>query len=127
MNCPKCSGEMEIVDFLGIEIDKCKDCGGIWVESTEEKFMLKTKGSEAIDDGNAMIGKEMNKIENVNCPVCGVMMTRMVDAFQSHIWYEKCVYHGVYFDAGEFKDLKQNNVSDGVKDFFAKIKGGRKI
>ena len=48
-------------------------------------------------------------------------MIRMVDPKQSHIWFECCkVCGGAYFDAGEFKDLKQESISDFFRSFFTK-------
>ena len=126
MNCPKCNVKMEKVNFETVEIDKCTECKGIWFDLLEVEELLKIKGSEKIDDGNIKKGKEMNKIEDINCPKCGNKMTKMVDRDQPHIWFEKCVNHGLYFDAGEFKDLKEKNISDIFKSLIVSIKGGRK-
>lgn len=35
MKCPKCSGAMEIVRYQDIEIDRCKNCKGIWFNMLE--------------------------------------------------------------------------------------------
>lgn len=127
MNCPKCEGNMEKVNYEGIIVDKCLNCKGIWFDSGEEQKLLNLKKSEKIDDGDRSLGIDMNKVDSIKCPICGNKMTKMVDVNQSHIWYEKCINHGCFFDAGEFKDLKENNISDGVKTFFTKLKGGRGI
>lgn len=127
MNCPKCESVMEKVNFEGVEVDKCTKCKGIWFDAGEEKKLLNMKNSELIDDGDKKSGEELNKIGRINCPICGSKMTKMVDVVQTHIWYEKCVNHGSFFDAGEFKDLKESNLSDGMKTFFVKLKGGREI
>jgi Zn-finger nucleic acid-binding protein len=44
----------------------------------------------------------------------------MVDLKQPHIRYEKCPScYGIWFDAGEFKDYKEENLSDIFKDIFS--------
>ncbi|MFC2171673.1 zf-TFIIB domain-containing protein [Acidobacteriota bacterium] len=41
MKCPKCAGQLEIIRFEGIEIDKCADCQGIWLDSGELNDLLR--------------------------------------------------------------------------------------
>jgi uncharacterized protein len=35
MRCPKCGGALEAADFQGVEIDRCKACGGVWLDAGE--------------------------------------------------------------------------------------------
>jgi Zn-finger nucleic acid-binding protein len=50
-------------------------------------------------------------------------MDQTHDRTQKHIWFESCVQcEGMYFDAGEFSDLKYETLMDRVRDF---IKGAR--
>jgi Zn-finger nucleic acid-binding protein len=66
--------------------------------------------------GDSKTGKEQNQNDLINCPKCNTKMIRMVDAQQSHIWFEHCVTcSGNYFDAGEFKDLQEDTIFDFVK------------
>jgi hypothetical protein len=77
------------------------------------------EGSEAIDTGDPQVGMHQNQQDLIDCPICSVLMIRMVDAKQPHIWYEKCaVCAGVYFDAGEFKDYKDYTVEDLIKRLY---------
>lgn len=108
MNCPKCDSEMEKVVHSGIEVDRCTDCGGIWFDMLEHKALKIVPGSEAIDTGDPAVGREMSKIEHINCPVCKTPMARMVDKEQPDLWCEGCAAcNGIFFDAGEFTDFKQ--------------------
>jgi Zn-finger nucleic acid-binding protein len=57
----------------------------------------------------------------INCPVCQTQMIRMVDKNQLHIWFESCTKcYGIFFDAGEFKDYKEETLADFFKDLMAK-------
>ena len=119
MNCPKCNHEMKIDRFDSVQIDRCTNCYGIWFDLAEQEQLKKMKGSEAIDIGKKNIGKEFNKIRDINCPICNVKMIAMRDAGQHHIEYEKCgSCHGVFFDAGEFKyDIQMYPYNELVIDF----------
>lgn len=119
MKCPKCQGSLESVVYADIEVDRCTDCHGIWFDSQEAQTLKEIEGSEAIDTGDPKIGSKYNTIEDINCPKCKTKMTKMVDLKQNHIWYEKCpICYGIWFDAGEFKDYKQEDIQDIFKDIF---------
>ncbi|MEQ9000117.1 MAG: zf-TFIIB domain-containing protein [Coleofasciculus sp. B1-GNL1-01] len=119
MKCPKCQGSLESVVYADIEVDRCADCHGIWFDSQEAQTLKTIEGSEAIDTGDPKIGSKFNAIEDIDCPKCKARMTKMVDLKQSHIWYEKCpICYGIWFDAGEFKDYKQEDIQDIFKGIF---------
>ena len=112
---------MEKVVYADIEVDRCVNCKGIWFDALENEKLKELKGAEAIDSGDAEVGKEYNKMGKINCPVCDTLMIRMVDKDQPHIWYEACANcYGVFFDAGEFTDYKQETIADFFKDLAAK-------
>ncbi len=117
MKCPKCDAPMEKVEYHSIEVDRCTNCKGLWLDRSEKEQLKKMKGSEAIDVGDPKKGAEYNEIEQIECPVCTTQMVRMVDVKQPHIWYESCpICYGVFFDAGEFRDYKEESILDFFRD-----------
>ena len=119
MNCPKCTARMEKVSFESVEVDRCTHCHGIWFDEFEKDQLKALKGSEKIDIGDPSASQGLT--DTIDCPVCHTQMTKMVDRKQSHIWYESCpVCYGVFFDAGEFKDYKQETLLDFFKRLGAK-------
>lgn len=46
MRCPKCGGQLEEVEFHHMKIDRCMDCGGIWLDKGEMEML------EHIDQSN---------------------------------------------------------------------------
>ena len=121
MKCPKCNSLMENVEYKSIEVDRCKSCHGIWFDMLEAEQLKATKGSEKIDVGDPAKVEKYNKGESVNCPRCLTQMTMTVDDKQPHIWYEYCeICHGMFFDAGEFRDYKEETILDYFKDLFSK-------
>jgi uncharacterized protein len=113
MECPKCQARMEVVRFEGIEVDRCVRCGGLWFDMLEQEELKRRPGSEAIDSGPAWMAPMHDVQVKVFCPIDGVLMVRMVDAAQQHIWIESCpVCHGTFFDAGEFTDFKEHTIGE---------------
>jgi len=35
LRCPKCSGRLESYTFQGFMLDRCSECGGVWMDSGE--------------------------------------------------------------------------------------------
>ncbi len=107
---------MEEVTYGGVSVDRCKGCGGIFFDILKHEELKKIAGSEAIDNGDPMKGMENDPIDEYDCPKCQAVMVRLVDADQTHIWYEACSQcYGVFFDAGEFKDFKEESFVDRLQ------------
>ncbi len=121
MECPKCNSDMEKITYEKIQVDRCSNCKGIWFDMLENEHLKAIEDSQSIDIGEPKVGKEYNKIDKIDCPVCHTLMIRMVDREQPHIRYEACTScYGVFFDAGEFRDYKEETILDFFKDLFTK-------
>lgn len=111
MKCPKCEASFEKVSFENIEVERCVECHGLWFDMLEREDLEKIKGSESIDIGDAEVGEKYSQVRDISCPHCAQKMIPMVDRLQYHIKYEYCpACYGSFFDAGEFRDLKEHNV-----------------
>jgi uncharacterized protein len=123
MDCPKCGHPMEQVVYAEIEVDRCTLCKGLWFDLLEHEQLKAVPGAEQIDTGDPEVGSIFNRDDRISCPRCNALMIRMVDAQQPHIRYESCgVCHGVFFDAGEFRDFKQHTIGD----FFRRLRAGER-
>ena len=111
MNCPKCASAFEKISFAEIEVDRCLGCKGLWFDMLEKEDLVVIEGSEAIDVGSEQVSEEYRNLRDIRCPQCTVKMLPMVDKDQFHIKYESCpICYGTFFDAGEFRDLKEHTV-----------------
>ncbi len=45
MRCPKCGMELIAIDYKGIEVDKCSECEGIWLDAGELESVSKLEKS----------------------------------------------------------------------------------
>ena len=122
MKCPKCTADMQVVEYQGISVDRCTGCKGIWFDMLEHEHLKNIQGSESIDlKTKPRRHGDKDERKPVICPVCKIPLIRMVDREQPHIWYEACTScYGVFFDAGEFRDYKEHTVLDFFRDLFAK-------
>ena len=124
MKCPKCGHGMEIVEHSDIEIDRCTNCHGLWFDDDEAHRMKDLEGSELIDHGDPEEGWKYDSRDDIDCPVCGKRMHKSYDKKQQHIWYEVCPEHGMFMDAGEFTDFKDESMLDWFRSL---IKGNRDV
>ncbi|MBQ61416.1 MAG: hypothetical protein CMQ19_05000 [Gammaproteobacteria bacterium] len=126
MDCPKCHAPMSehTLSTLqgGVTVDRCTKCKGMWFDIGEAEALKDKWMSDHIDDGDPKVGKQHNLIRDINCPRCGKQMQKMSDPVQTHIQYEACEDHGMYFDAGEFTDFKYETLMDIYRDFIFAIR-----
>lgn len=123
MNCPKCNGEFESVKFGTVEVERCLDCKGIWFDMLEKEDLVRMEGSEEIDIGSEQVGESHDSQRQIDCPKCAKRMIPMVDKDQFHIHYECCQQcFGSFFDAGEFRDLKDNTVIERFRQMLQTLR-----
>jgi len=115
---------MEEVTHGDIVIDRCTHCKGLWFDEDEAHHLKKLDDSHTLDIGDAREGWKWDSFADINCPRCGKEMEKAADHRQKHIWFEICHEHGMFMDAGEFKDFKFESLLDRFRSL---IKGDRKI
>ncbi len=115
MLCPKCKNDMETIVYEGVEVDRCKNCKGLWFDVGESYSLRHKNAAAAIDTGDPGKGKQTNEIDRYRCPRCRGGMIRMVDQQRAHIQYEECTAcRGSFFDAGEFAEVADEVISDFI-------------
>ena len=117
MECPKCHGAMESVEFgTDVEIKRCSGCAGLYCErQTLQRMPDEWLADTVLDNGSAAEGARHNEIRDIPCPGCGTTMDRVQDQEQSHIILDVCsACEGVFLDAGELTDMKTVTLMDQV-------------
>jgi len=112
------------VDHDEIIIDRCTHCEGLWFDADEAHHLKLKPGSEVVDTGHPGEGQKWDSRADIHCPHCGKEMLKTADPKQQHIWYELCPEHGMFMDAGEFTDFKQESLLDFFRGL---IKGNRDV
>ncbi len=127
MDCPKCNAAMNersLGTLQGrVTFDQCSSCKGFWFDTGEAEKLKDTWRPDFIDSGDPDEGRELNKVRDVNCPRCGEPMDKVSDPKQRHIQLEACREHGVFMDAGEFRDYKNETLMDIFRGAVSLIRG----
>lgn len=109
IKCPKCNVLMRLLNVDDVETDECPKCGGIWVDTEEEKQVLDMRPSVfTVEDmyNFRRIYEPVGKTEKVRyfmCPHCGDPMLRKNYMSHSGIVVDRCPKHGKFFDKGELE------------------------
>ena len=105
MDCPKCSADMEIVEHLGINIDRCANRGGIWLDYLELERLREVPDSASIDLAtNADAG--FDEMVYVECPRCFSILDQEESGGDDPLTYGVCrICRGSFLDGGELRRL----------------------
>ncbi len=57
LKCPKCAGNLHELLFRGVEIDKCDDCNGVWLDDGELEKLAGSEEGNIIRDFLGMFKK----------------------------------------------------------------------
>ncbi len=141
MNCPRCNGELRVEDYKGIEVDRCLECQGMWLDYGELEQL-----EEVVLDRDEIAGTTVfSPLKGeLPCPKCGEAMQRFSYRAYS-LELDFCQEgHGTWLDAGEekrvmeameqrIKNLNRKAKAEGEWDdfirklgspsFFSKVKG----
>jgi len=99
---------MSLVEYGGVEIDRCLYCRGLWFDYGERESLRRLEGSESIDIGSPDIGAEYDEVREIRCPRCRLKMISRTLVGLHLIRFEACNdCGGLFLDAGEFTDEKQ--------------------
>jgi Zn-finger nucleic acid-binding protein len=100
MKCPKCATEMTVKDYKGIEIDRCPDCKGFFLNKGELKDIDDKNIGTIIDIcAYSQKAEHMDDVQ-AHCHACDNPMIRLTGAGDVNFdWCDKC--EGVFFDRGE--------------------------
>ncbi len=104
MKCPKCSHPLEIQNYEGIEVNACKNCGGMWFDY-KEVDELEDRTLDKDEFKNSMITHVRESTRK--CPVCSVDMKQFNYRWED-LELEMCPKeHGFWLDKGEEKRITE--------------------
>ena len=114
---------MEKVNSEEFSALKCVGCSGIWFQDGSHELAKSIEGVSNIDKNTTNSQAAYNEMRDIDCPECSKKMIKMIDRGQYHIQFEACTYcNGVYFDAGEFKDLTEFTLMERIKQAVQTLK-----
>ncbi|MCB9847659.1 MAG: zf-TFIIB domain-containing protein [Phycisphaeraceae bacterium] len=118
INCPKCQQMMtQITVDDGIVVDRCSNCGGLFLDVFEKEYLAKAK-QRAIDI-DLETGRDAGATDEIHVISCPRDQSRMIhiQALENHkVGIETCTICGaVFLDAGELKQLTRKSLLDKLK------------
>ncbi len=133
MKCPRDGTELERVDVIGVDLDKCHQCDGIWLDYGELEALraLKIEHVEEVLEqkyGNPPV--KPHQVEAyMRCPRCedGRLSSHHISYFVP-VRVDRCqTCHGIWLDDTELDallaDRKKMDQEVGDKSLLAALKG----
>jgi Zn-finger nucleic acid-binding protein len=103
MNCPRDGSALVAEHHAGIEVDRCPQCNGRWLDHHELNELEATVAPDA-DDRRAMI-EYAKRPSELTCPACAKPM-RAFNYRAYNLELDTCEdEHGFWLDAGEERSL----------------------
>ena len=104
MDCPRCNTPLRSTKYKGIEVDRCPQCEGLWLDHPELDQLEDTVMDEDERKGTMVYAVRSS---DISCPKCaGPMKTFNYRAYNLPI--DECdSLHGFWLDKGEEKRVLQ--------------------
>lgn len=126
IHCPNCRGIMDREELGSFCIDRCPDCGGIWLDAAElDKVMTLNKSGtskgvvDRLDVGKRVPRGRTGTRSMRQCPREGAALTITDSPTQRHVTYDLCpACRGIFLDAGELKDLAEFTLAERIASLF---------
>ena len=67
MTCPRCDGTLELETYKGIEVDRCSECKGLWLDYDELDQLEDTEMEDDRLKGTMMYAI---RASDISCPRC---------------------------------------------------------
>lgn len=105
MDCPRCSVEMSEITREDGSLQRCADCGGLWVDVTDLNKMLLHGNLPAL----SALGGWVNADEMTGmCPACNVDLVVVEGGEKRSVSYDTCEScGGIWVDGDEDEPAAQ--------------------
>lgn len=101
--CPVCGEWMVTFEFGGVEVDRCLECGGTWLDAGELEQMIAQAGAPTGKVQETLHRAQGGKHGKRLCVRCQKKLL-LVELGPVHV--DRCPRgHGLWFDKGELRTL----------------------
>lgn len=121
--CPCCGCLMAARQLIGVSINECAQCNGLWVPDDKLDFLVARAtdareragehATQAIGPRKKGANPYQQRVEYRKCPACEGMMARRNFCRTSGIILDRCHEHGTWLDADELEALAGFILSGG--------------
>ncbi len=126
--CPVCRQPMVGFEFEGVEIDRCLECGGTWLDAGELEMLTDRAGVPSGELGAALQGTAAGRRTGRRCPCCPRKLREIRIGPEPSVVVDRCPWgQGLWFDKGEVKAVIRwfaTGQEGVVARFFAEFQSG---
>ncbi len=123
--CPACKQPMLSLEFEGVEIDRCAECGGTWLDAGELELLTELAGVDPAELTRALKRARPLRKGDRRCPRCRRKMEVVEAGLDNTVELDRCRRgHGLWLDHGEMETVVgsfSGGVGGAVAGFFAEI------
>lgn len=103
--CPKCGGRMEERELVGVPLDRCTGCKGIWLDYTALDHVLnqQVSGDHAIGTARELMIWSGDRETDMPCPRCTSWLAKHMHEEIEIEWCRSC--RGIYLDNEEIQSI----------------------
>lgn len=114
-SCPRCRTPLSPIEYEGVQIDRCIQCNGEWLDAGELKHIVDTREKQwDPKDLAAMRQRRIQRValwgprKTLSCPDCSLAMEPVNYGGDTGIIIEHCRQcGGNWLDAGELEKVQQ--------------------
>jgi len=104
--CPACQRPMVAFELEGIEIDRCLDCGGTWLDAGELRQIVELAGVETGELERELSRIAADRKSRRRCPRCPRRLREFHIGDEVRVALDRCAAgHGLWFDRGEMETV----------------------
>lgn len=121
--CPKCQQPLQtvVLNEGALHIERCQTCFGLFFDPGEIEALLDSAVSpvfsvnlELLANVNADRYAKDKTVKYLACPVCQVLMNRVLYGYRSGVVIDQCKSHGVWLGGGEISHLLEWKKAGGL-------------
>ena len=104
--CPVCHEPLVAFELDGVEIDRCVDCHGVWLDAGELELIAGRAGTQGGKLSRALSEARGQRHGKRRCPRCRRKLRVIHVEGSSVVELDRCPSgHGLWLDAGEMESL----------------------
>lgn len=112
--CPVCRQRLQTITLsieASLRIERCAGCFGLFFDPGEIERLLDSSASaltvnlDWLDNINQERYPADDEVKYLPCPVCQVLMNRVVYGYRSGVVIDQCKSHGIWLDGGQISHL----------------------
>ncbi len=113
--CPTCEHSLQTISLdsaQALHIDRCATCFGLFFDPGEIESLLDSAVAPVVTVNLALLSNinldryaKDATVKYLKCPVCQVLMNRVIYGYRSGVVINQCKSHGVWLDGGQISHL----------------------